>query len=68
MLILYVGLSLFWAIGTTNVGTAMRHHMLTWWVIFIMGFPLFLARLNNIWLSWVRQPIRLLGQKVELSI
>jgi hypothetical protein len=63
MLILYVGMSLVWAMGTTNVGTAMRHHMLTWWIIVIMGLPLLLAKIKSIWLNWVCQSKRLPAQK-----
>jgi hypothetical protein len=59
MLILYLGMSLFWAMGTTNVGTAMRHHLLTWWIIVSMGLPLLVAKSQSIWLSWVCQSKRL---------
>jgi hypothetical protein len=54
ILILYVGMSLMWAIGTTNTGTATRHHLLTWWIIVSMGLPLLVAKLKSIWLSWMR--------------
>ena len=37
-----------WALGTTNYGTAMRHHMLSWWIIVIAGFPPLMARLEII--------------------
>jgi hypothetical protein len=59
MLILYVGMSFMWAIGVTNVGTAMRHHLLTWWIIVSMGLPLLISKLKIIWLSWVHQSKRL---------
>ncbi|MDC1425241.1 hypothetical protein N8135_03580 [Oceanospirillaceae bacterium] len=39
MLILFFSMSLLWAMGTTNFGTAMRHHMLTWWILVVMGLP-----------------------------
>ncbi len=63
MLILYLGMSLLWAMGTTNVGTAMRHHLLTWWIIVSMGFPLLVAKSKSIWLSWMYQSKRLSGAK-----
>jgi hypothetical protein len=59
ILILYVGMSLMWAMGTTNTGTATRHHLLTWWIIVSMGLPLLVAKSKSIWLSWVCQSKRL---------
>ena len=46
MLILFFSMSFLWALGTTNYGTAMRHHMLTWWILVIMGLPPLLSRLR----------------------
>ena len=48
LLILYFSMTLMWALGTTNYGTAMRHHMLTWWIIVIVGLPPLMARLGMI--------------------
>ena len=48
MLILYFSMTFMWALGTTNYGTAMRHHMLSWWIIVIAGFPPLMARLEII--------------------
>jgi len=39
MLILFFSMSFLWALGTTNYGTAMRHHLLTWWTLVILGLP-----------------------------
>lgn len=39
MLVLFFSMSFLWAMGTTNYGTAMRHHMLTWWILVILGVP-----------------------------
>jgi len=48
MLILYFSMTFMWALGTTNYGTAMRHHMLSWWIIVIVGLPPLMARLEII--------------------
>ena len=48
MLILYFSMTFMWALGTTNYGTAMRHHMLSWWIIVIVGLPPLMARLGII--------------------
>lgn len=48
MLILFFSMSFMWAMGTSNYGTAMRHHMLTWWLLVITGLPNLMARLNCI--------------------
>jgi hypothetical protein len=47
MLILFFSMSFMWAMGTTNYGTAMRHNLLTWWILFIAGLPPFMERLNS---------------------
>ena len=43
-LILAFGLvpSVFFALGTTNYGTSMRHHILTWWALVLVGLPSFI--------------------------
>jgi len=48
MLTLYFSMTFMWALGTTNYGTAMRHHMLSWWIIVIVGLPPLMARLGII--------------------
>jgi hypothetical protein len=49
MLILYFSMSFMWAMGTTNYGTAIRHNLVAWWIISIMGVPQLIARLKHIW-------------------
>lgn len=51
MLILFLSMSLLWAMGTTNYGTAMRHHMLTWWILVGMGLPPLMAVLRHLLLG-----------------
>ena len=48
MLTLYFSMTFMWALGTTNYGIAMRHHMLSWWIIVIVGLPPLMARLGII--------------------
>jgi hypothetical protein len=45
MLILFFVLTLMWAFGTTNYGTGMRHKMTSWWMLALMGTPLFYSRI-----------------------
>ena len=47
MLILYFSITFMWALGTTNYGTAMRHHMLSWWIIVIIGIPPLMEKLGR---------------------
>jgi hypothetical protein len=53
MLVLYFSMALLWAVGTTNYGTAIRHHMLTWWILTILGVPPLMAKLKHAWLCMV---------------
>ena len=36
LLICYLSLTVFWSIGTTNYGQALRHHTMTNWMLFIL--------------------------------
>ena len=47
MLVLFFILSLIYAYGSTNYGTAIRHKMLTWWMLALMGGPLFYQRIRQ---------------------
>ncbi len=48
MIILFLSMSFLWALGTTNYGTAIRHHMLTWWILVVLGVPSFMDALKHI--------------------
>jgi len=39
LLIIYFSMTLLWSTGTVNYGTSIRHHMLTNWIIIILGGP-----------------------------
>jgi hypothetical protein len=39
MLIVYLTLAVLYALGTANYGTALRHQMLTDWILFLFGSP-----------------------------
>lgn len=50
MLLIFVGISFLWSVGTVNFGTAIRHRMMDWWIISILGTPYlvrFLRRINK---------------------
>ena len=49
MLILYFSMTFMWALGTTNYGTGIRHHMLSWWIIVIVGLPPLMGKLIRFW-------------------
>jgi hypothetical protein len=53
MLVLYFSMTFLWAIGTNNYGTAMRHHMLSWWVLVIAGLPLLMETLKRSFLGFL---------------
>jgi len=46
MLLLFFSMSILWSVGTTNYGTAIRHNMLTWWILIIMGVPPLIKKLH----------------------
>ena len=48
MLILFFSMSFMWAVGTTNYGTAARHHMLSWWILVLAGLPLVMEALGRV--------------------
>ncbi|MDA8560538.1 hypothetical protein N9L33_01920 [Nitrospinae bacterium] len=48
MLILFFSMTFMWAMGTTNYGTAIRHHMLSWWILIIAGTPLLMEVLSRV--------------------
>ena len=39
LLIIYFSMTFLWAIGTVNYGTSIRHHLLSNWIIIILGGP-----------------------------
>jgi hypothetical protein len=47
MLVLFLIMSLIWALGTTNYGTGMRHKLLSWWMLVLTGTPLLYERLKS---------------------
>jgi hypothetical protein len=55
MLTLFFSMTFLWSIGTTNYGTSIRHHMLSWWILVIAGLPMLMETLNRALLG---SPIR----------
>ena len=53
LLILFFTMSFLWAMGTTNYATAMRHHMLTWWILVVMGVPGLVDEGRRLYLSGI---------------
>lgn len=44
LLILYFSMSVLWALGTINYGTALRHHIVPFWILVVLGLPPLLDR------------------------
>ena len=43
---LYITMTMLWALGTTNYGQAIRHHVLTNWILIAMGAPFLFSCLH----------------------
>ena len=43
LLTLYFSMTVLWALGTSNYGTAIRHHIVNYWIIVLIGLPSFLS-------------------------
>ncbi len=39
LLLLYFSMAFLWALGTINYGTSIRHHMVHFWIIVVLGVP-----------------------------
>ena len=39
MILLYFTITFLWAIGTVNYGTSIRHHVMSWWILTVVGVP-----------------------------
>ncbi len=48
LIILYFSMSVLWAMGTINYGTAMRHHIVPFWILIVLGLPPLLDRAYKI--------------------
>jgi hypothetical protein len=47
LMLVYFSMAFLWAAGTTNYGTATRHHMVHQWILLLLGVPALLkARLS----------------------
>lgn len=45
---LYLSMSLLWAMGTINYGTGIRHHLVAFWILALLGVPPLLDTLNSL--------------------
>lgn len=52
LITLFIGINLLFSLGTTNYGTALRHSMLSDWILFLIGIPCFIERLKLILKRW----------------
>lgn len=48
LLILYFSMSVLWAMGTINYGTAMRHHIIPYWILIVLGLPPLLDQADKV--------------------
>lgn len=45
LLSLYFAMSFLWSLGTINYGTAIRHHIVPFWILIVLGVPPLLDRM-----------------------
>ena len=51
LLVIYFSMAFLWSLGTTNYGTSIRHHLVNFWIIVVLGGPgliAFIARLIKV--------------------
>lgn len=48
LLVLYGSMSVLWSMGTINYGTAIRHHIVPFWILIVLGLPPLLDRAYRI--------------------
>lgn len=46
LFIIYISLTTFWAVASTNYGQSIRHHMVSGWIIILIGVPGLVYLLN----------------------
>jgi len=47
LLLVYFFISFIWAMGTINYGTAIRHHLVGYWILVLLGVPPLIKRLRH---------------------
>jgi len=47
LLALYFSMAFMWALGTSNYGTAIRHNLVHYWIIVLLGVPALMARFEQ---------------------
>ena len=65
MLFLYISMSFMWAMGTGNYGTAIRHHMISSWILVITGLPLLMTTLGRVKLRRIKYRLLYFSKRVE---
>ena len=49
LLVIYFSITLMWSMGTSSYGTALRHHMMSYWVLAIAGVPPLIDKLTSLY-------------------
>ena len=47
LIVIYFFITLIWAYGTTNYGTSIRHNLVHYWIIVILGTPFISSLVTN---------------------
>jgi hypothetical protein len=47
LLFIYLFIESVWSLGTSNAGTAARHHLVTYWILVILGGGGFIASIRK---------------------
>lgn len=48
LMLVYLSMAFLWATGTTNYGTATRHHMIHQWILLLLGVPALLQMRSGV--------------------
>lgn len=61
MLVLFFSMTFLLAVGTSNYGTAIRHYMVTWWILVAIGLPSLLDSLRRLFAADRHEAVAYLG-------
>lgn len=48
LILLYFSMSILWSMGTINYGTSIRHHIVPYWILIVLGVPPLFARARKL--------------------
>jgi len=48
MILIYFMITAIWAFGSNNYGTALRHQMLSDWLLILLGMPILMMQIEKL--------------------